>query len=156
YGRALRRASECRRLSRPPQAAALGRPRDLRGRALFQILPAVRSGMPERKVTHATFSIERTYDVPPTKVFAAFASLEAKQKWFAGPDEWQLGKRSMDFRVGGTEHLSGGPKGKLPHHFDAIYQDIVPNERIIYSYDMHIGENRISVSLATIEFKPAG
>jgi len=112
--------------------------------------------MPERKVTHATFTIERNYDVPPTKVFAAFANLEAKQKWFAGPDEWQQGKRTMDFRVGGKEHLSGGPKGQPPHHFDATYQDIVPDERIIYTYDMHIGDNRISVSLATIEFKPAG
>jgi uncharacterized protein YndB with AHSA1/START domain len=112
--------------------------------------------MSERKVTHATFSIERIYDVPPAKVFAAFAGLEAKSKWFAGPDEWNQGKRSMDFRVGGKEHLSGGPKGQPPHIFDAIYQDIVPNERIIYTYEMHIGENRISVSLATIEFKPAG
>jgi uncharacterized protein YndB with AHSA1/START domain len=112
--------------------------------------------MPERKVTHATFSIERTYDVPPAKVFAAFANLEAKSKWFAGPDEWEQGKRVMDFRVGGKEHLSGGPKGQPPHVFDAIYQDIVTNERIVYTYDMHIGENRISVSLATIEFKKAG
>jgi len=112
--------------------------------------------MPERKVTHATFTIERTYDVPPAKVFAAFASLEAKQKWFAGPDEWRQGARSMDFRVGGKEHLSGGPKGQPPHVFDAIYQDIVPDERIIYTYEMHIGANRISVSLATIELKKAG
>jgi len=111
--------------------------------------------MPERKVTHATFSIERTYDAPPAKVFAAFASIEAKSKWFAGPGEWQEGRRSMDFRVGGKEHLSAGKKGSLPHVFDAIYQDIVPNERIVYTYDMHIGENRISVSLATIEFKKA-
>ena len=112
--------------------------------------------MSERKVTHATFSIERMYDVPPAKVFAAFASLEAKSKWFAGPDEWQQGKRTMDFRIGGKEHLSGGPKGQPPHIFDAVYQDIVPDERIIYTYEMHIGENRISVSLATIEFKKAG
>jgi uncharacterized protein YndB with AHSA1/START domain len=112
--------------------------------------------MPARKVTHATFSIERSYDVAPAKVFAAFASLEAKSKWFGGPSEWQQGKRSMDFRVGGKEHLSGGPKGKEPHIFDAIYQDIVPDERIVYTYEMHIGETRISVSLATIEFKKAG
>ena len=32
----------------------------------------------------------------------------------------------------------------------------MPNERIIYTYDMHIGENRISVSVTTIEFKAAG
>ena len=40
--------------------------------------------------------------------------------------------------------------------FDAIYQDIVPNERIMFSYDMHLDDRRISVSLTTIEFKPEG
>jgi uncharacterized protein YndB with AHSA1/START domain len=112
--------------------------------------------MPKRKVTHGTFSIERVYGVPPDKVFAAFASLEAKAKWFVGPNAWTQAKRSLDFRVGGKEHLSGRQKGKPPHSFDAIYQDIVPNERIIYTYDMHIGGNRISVSLATIELTPSG
>jgi uncharacterized protein YndB with AHSA1/START domain len=42
------------------------------------------------------------------------------------------------------------------HRFDCVYQDIVPGERIVYSYDMHIAEARISVSLATIEFKASG
>jgi uncharacterized protein YndB with AHSA1/START domain len=112
--------------------------------------------MTSRKVTHATFTIERTYDVPPERVFRAFADAEAKAKWFAGSGEWREGKRVMDFRVGGKEHLSGGRKDGPPHIFDALYQDIVPNERIIYTYEMHIGEKRISVSLATIEFKKAG
>jgi len=112
--------------------------------------------MTARKVTHATFTIERSYDVPPERVYRAFADPEAKNKWFVGPDEWAQGERTMDFRVGGKEHLSGGPKGKPPHIFDAIYMDIVPNERIVYTYEMHIGANRISVSLATIELKKAG
>jgi uncharacterized protein YndB with AHSA1/START domain len=30
------------------------------------------------------------------------------------------------------------------------------NQRIVYNYDMHFDDKRISVSLATIEFKPAG
>jgi uncharacterized protein YndB with AHSA1/START domain len=112
--------------------------------------------MTQRKVTHATFTIERSYDVPPERVFRAFSDPEAKAKWFAGSGEWRQGKRAMDFRVGGKEHLSGGVKGKPPHIFDAIYQDIVPNERIIYTYEMHIGADRISVSLATIELKKVG
>lgn len=51
--------------------------------------------------------------------------------------------------------MSGGPPGAPPHVFDAHYFDIVPNQRIVYGYEMHIGEQRISVSLATIEFKPS-
>ncbi|MFN4211146.1 MAG: SRPBCC domain-containing protein, partial [Devosia sp.] len=33
----------------------------------------------------------------------------------------------------------------------AIYQDIVPNQRIVYSYDMELDDVRISVSLASFE-----
>ena len=40
--------------------------------------------------------------------------------------------------------------------FDAHYHDIVPDERIVYSYTMHVNGNKISVSLATIEFQKAG
>ena len=32
----------------------------------------------------------------------------------------------------------------------------MPNERIIISYDMHLDDKRISVSLATVELKPKG
>jgi uncharacterized protein YndB with AHSA1/START domain len=34
--------------------------------------------------------------------------------------------------------------------------DIVPDQRIIYAYDMHSDGVRISCSLATIELEPAG
>ena len=51
---------------------------------------------------------------------------------------------------------SGGPAEGPKHSYDAIYQDIVPNERIIISYDMHLDGRHISVSLATVELKPSG
>jgi uncharacterized protein YndB with AHSA1/START domain len=112
--------------------------------------------MPERCVTHATFVIERTYDAAPARVFAAWATPEAKRRWFGGPEDWERGRYELDFRVGGRERASGGPADGPVHVYDACYQDIVPNERIIISYDMHLGDKRISVSLATVELKPAG
>jgi uncharacterized protein YndB with AHSA1/START domain len=112
--------------------------------------------MTERTVTHATFTLERTYDAPPARAFAAWATPEAKSRWFGGPESWSRGDYRIEFKVGGRERLSGGPAGGPIHHYDAIYQDIVPNQRIIYGYDMHLGDKRISVSLATVEFKPAG
>jgi uncharacterized protein YndB with AHSA1/START domain len=40
--------------------------------------------------------------------------------------------------------------------YEALYQDIVPDARIVYTYDMHRDETRISVSLTTVEFKADG
>src|SRR5437763_646944 len=112
--------------------------------------------MTNRSVTHATFVLERTYDAPPERVFAAWADPAAKARWFTGPEEWGPDEFELDFRVGGREASRGGPPGGPVHTYDARYQDIVPNERIIYAYDMHLDDVRISVSLATVEFKPAG
>jgi uncharacterized protein YndB with AHSA1/START domain len=118
--------------------------------------PSTRQAAPGRTVQHATFVIDRTYDAPVEKVFAAWAEPRAKAKWFVGPDDWEKSNHEMDFRIGGRERVSGGPPGGPVHAFEGRYQDIVPDRRIIYSYDMHIGENRISVSLATVEMTSEG
>jgi uncharacterized protein YndB with AHSA1/START domain len=109
-----------------------------------------------RTVQHATFVVERGYDVPLARVFHAWADPAMKARWFVGPDDWQSSDHELDFRVGGREHVSGGIPGAGTYAFDAVYQDIVEDQRIVYSYDMHLDGRRISVSLATIEFLPAG
>ncbi|HEY3184525.1 MAG TPA: SRPBCC family protein [Gaiellaceae bacterium] len=108
--------------------------------------------MSERSIHHDTFVIERSYDASPARVFAAWADPTAKARWFGnGSDAYEL-----DFQVGGQELNRGaGPDGQV-YTYDALYQDIVPDERIVYTYDMLRDETRISVSLATAEFKPDG
>jgi uncharacterized protein YndB with AHSA1/START domain len=110
----------------------------------------------KRSTKHATFTIERRFAVPPARVFAAYADVKSKARWFGGPDEWEKSNLKLDFRVGGRETMSGGPPGGPVHFYNALYQDIVPNERIVMTYEMHLGETRISVSLGTTEFKPDG
>jgi uncharacterized protein YndB with AHSA1/START domain len=104
-------------------------------------------------VVHATFVVERTYEAPPARVFAAWSDPEAKARWF-GPDEGS-GEFELDFRVGGREANKGTVEGGS-YAFEARYEDIVDDERIVYTYDMHHDGARISVSLATVEFRPAG
>ena len=112
--------------------------------------------MTQRSVAHATFVIDRTYDATPARVFAAWASRDAKAKWFVGPDEWEKSNHQLDFRVGGKESVSGGPPGGPMHHYNALYQDIVPNERIVTTYNMHMDDIKTSVSVATLEFRAEG
>ena len=107
-------------------------------------------------VTHSAFTLEQTYDASPGRVFAAFADPEQKAAWFAGPPEWPLAAFEVDFRVGGRELNRGGPEDGPMHSFDALYYDIVPDQRIVYSYEMHLDDKRISVSLATIELEATG
>lgn len=112
--------------------------------------------MTARNVVHATFCIERTYPVPPARTFAAWATAEAKATWFAGPEGFECYERSMDFRSGGAERLWGRHPGGKVSDFQARYFEVIPNERIIYGYEMYMNGAKISVSLATIEFKPTG
>ncbi len=111
--------------------------------------------MAKRTTTHATFVIERDLPHPPTKVFAAYADPKKKVKWFGGPADWDR-FHEMDFRVGGKEIASGGPPGGVVHKMSGEYWDIVENQRIVMSYEMHLGATRISVSLGTTEIKSNG
>jgi uncharacterized protein YndB with AHSA1/START domain len=104
-----------------------------------------------RSAEHATFEIERTYDASPPRVFAAWADVDAKGSWF-GPGE----AHTLDFVVGGAEHLTVAMPDGDTYTYDARYQDIVSDERIVYTFDMHKNDERISVSLTTVTFDAAG
>jgi uncharacterized protein YndB with AHSA1/START domain len=109
----------------------------------------------ERSADHATFTIERTYDASPARVFAAWAEPATKIKWFGDPTA-PAGNYQLDFRVGGDEISRGGPPGGPVYTYRANYAEIVPAERIVSTYTMDMDERRISVSVATLEFKKAG
>ena len=112
--------------------------------------------MAERSVTHTTFTLERNYDAPPAKVFKAFADPAIKRRWFVEGEGWEVDEFVSDFKIGGVERSRFRFKGGEPIRNDTSYHDIVPNERIIFAYSMTIGDNRISSSLATFQFKSAG
>ena len=71
-------------------------------------------------VTHATFTLERTYQAAPARVFAAWADPATKARWFSTP----TGEHKLDFRVGGREVNRANHDGQVLT-FESWYQDIV-------------------------------
>src|SRR4051795_5221390 len=98
-------------------------------------------------VVHSSFTIERAYPNPPARVFSAFADPALKSRWFGGPDA----EHELDFRVGGRE-LSRSDT----HTFESRYHAIIPERRIVFSYDLHLDDAHVSTSLTTIELEPEG
>jgi uncharacterized protein YndB with AHSA1/START domain len=108
----------------------------------------------QRTAVHDHFTIERTLAAPPARVFAAFSDLDERERWFIAPEGWETGPRTLDFRVGGSETSEGRRPGGPLFTYKSTYEDIVPDERIVSTYIMHMDDALISVSLTTIELEP--
>jgi len=108
-----------------------------------------------RSIVHATFSLQRIYDASPAQVFRALSDKAAKA---AGSRAATAIRRSSAKWM--CARRTRTPKGRwasgVVSTFDAVYFDVVPNERLIYAYEMHLDDRKISVSLATMELQPEG
>jgi uncharacterized protein YndB with AHSA1/START domain len=112
--------------------------------------------MISRSTVHATFTIERQFSASVERVFKAWSDADKKRRWFACHDDWSTVDYQLDFRVDGTEINAVARPDGVVHRFKARYLDIVPGARIVYVYDMQVGDARISASLVTVTFERAG
>jgi uncharacterized protein YndB with AHSA1/START domain len=112
--------------------------------------------MTRSSTVHDTFVIERSYDHAPERVFKAWSDPTLKARWFAGSPAALGAGYELDFRVGGRELNRGGPPGGPIYTYDAKIHDIVPGERIVFTYDLYADDARLSVSVATVEFRADG
>jgi len=101
---------------------------------------------------HATFTLERHYDVPPEVVFAAWADPATKARWFASPGA----EHSLDLRVGGIEVTRGGPDPDVPFVFTSTYQEVQPGARLVYSSTLAHAGRVATVSITSVEITDNG
>jgi uncharacterized protein YndB with AHSA1/START domain len=116
--------------------------------------------MPETAVVHSTFVLERNFYTTPERVFQAFADPEKKRRWFFESRQHELQLHKLDFKVGGWERAQlvfgpGTPVSGMTCINETVYEDIVPDRRIVAAYRMLIGGKCVSVALVTMEMLPA-
>jgi uncharacterized protein YndB with AHSA1/START domain len=106
-----------------------------------------------RSIKHGSFVIERYFNYDIAALYRAWTDPSAKARWFNGPsDKWTEVLREMDVRVGGRERAIGKFADGSESRFEALYFDVVPDRRLVYTYDMYWQGKKISVSLASVEF----
>lgn len=112
---------------------------------------------------HASFVIERRYDASPQRLFAAWADPVAKRAWFVEGEGWEIRSFELDFREGGREvsrFRVVGQANPFPPETtfgnETVFNEIIPNERIVFTYSMDRDGLRFSVSLASVELSAAG
>jgi len=117
--------------------------------------------MSEASVIHDTFVVERTYPVPPSRVFSAFSDPVKKRRWFAEGGAHDIEAYQLDFRPGGAERgryrfKAGTPIAGAVITNDIVFLEIVPDRRIIMAQTMVLGDAPMSFALITVELLPAG
>lgn len=113
----------------------------------------------EPKVVHATCVVERSFAKPPARVFEAVSDPRIVREWYGAGEHHDLIEFALRFAVGGTQRMSyrfkaGHPLAGKVLVNDGVFQDIVPDQRIVAASTMTIDEMRISASLVTFELLP--
>jgi uncharacterized protein YndB with AHSA1/START domain len=106
--------------------------------------------------THETLVFERTFACPAEILYEAFADPGARARWGLPSPTATIIYDEADFRVGGRDRSRCGAKSDPRFQVDAVYLNIVPNQRIVYSEMVADGKRALSAALHTIEISHDG
>lgn len=107
-------------------------------------------------IAHATIVMERTYNASPTRVFNAWADVEARKRWSAPTPAITILYEEADFREGGRDISRCIEAGNADYVAQVLYLDIQRNRRIVFAEDVSHGEARVSAALISVELEARG
>ena len=99
-------------------------------------------------------SFTRHYNAAPEKVWRAWTDPEALAHWFGPAPEGVVSIADMDVRVGGHYHIRFGVPGDEEHDVSGVYQEVVRNRKLVFSWSWKSTPER--VSLVTVTLQPSG
>jgi uncharacterized protein YndB with AHSA1/START domain len=94
----------------------------------------------------------RTFDAPRRVIFEALSKCEHVRQWY-GPRGYEFTKCELDFRPGGKwRFVHRAPDGG-EHAFRGEIREIVPNERVVQTFEYEGLPGHISVETLTLTEK---
>ena len=108
--------------------------------------------MSKPQVPSPSLTLKRKLKAPAEKIFAAWTDPQKIVHWF-GPAETAAGsvRADMDVRVGGRYRISFKSQEGEYHEVGGTYREVVPSERLVFSWAWHSTPER--ESLVTITLK---
>jgi uncharacterized protein YndB with AHSA1/START domain len=100
-----------------------------------------------------SLTLKRRLNAPAEKVYAAWTDPEKIVKWF-GPDSGPVTRAETDLRVGGRYTIAFNTENGERHQVGGIYREVVPNEKLVFTWAWHTTPER--ESLVTVTVKPDG
>jgi uncharacterized protein YndB with AHSA1/START domain len=107
----------------------------------------------QKRVADNELLIVRTFDAPPSVVFALWSSAEHMKRWM-GPKNFTCPEARIDFRVGGTYRAMIKSAEHGENWFGGVYREIVQNERLVFTFTWeNEGPSAGLETLVTITFE---
>jgi uncharacterized protein YndB with AHSA1/START domain len=110
--------------------------------------------MPARsKIADNELLIMRTFNAPPSVVFALWSSAEHMKRWM-GPKDFTCPEATIDFRVGGSYRAMIKSAKYGENWFSGVYGEIVPDKRLVFTFTWeNEGPSEGVETLVTITFE---
>jgi len=111
-------------------------------------VPAAKNEMTVTLPSDREIKLTRVFNAPRRFVYEAMTSCEHLSHWW-GPRKYKTVQCSVDFRAGGKWRIvQTGPDGEFA--FRGEYREIVPNERVVQTFEFEPWAGHISVETMTL------
>ena len=106
--------------------------------------------MQARREEDIALRLARRYPVAPDKVWRAWTDPQALSAWFGPGEPNSVLVANLDVRPGGNYRIRFRTPDGQEHEVGGTYEEVVPNERLAFTWAWHSTPERVSRVLLTL------
>lgn len=101
-------------------------------------------------IQHETITFERTFSVPPARVFQAYTNEKERATWSSPNDETPFEILDSEVRTGGREKAQCGTEGNTTS-MAVIYHYVEQDRLIVFTEELWSDDKLLTVALITFD-----